>query len=75
MTDSKNQLRDRLILVGTGIVCAVLAALFWRWAGMHGFTILLAMSMVAQGFDNFRLRQQVKRLKQRVKGLTPDIEE
>ena len=72
MTNWKDKLRDKLMLVGTGILGAALAFLFARSAGEHFFTIQsILLSTVLLG-DNFLLRKRIRVLKEQldtVKGL------
>ena len=72
MTNWKDKLRDRLMLVGTGILGAALAFLFVRSTGEHFFTIQsIVLSTVLLG-DNFLLRKRIRVLKEQldtVKGL------
>lgn len=63
MTNWKHKLRDRLLLVGAGIFCAVLSLLFLRLAGEQGITIL---TLVVLGADNLLLRRRVRELKQQL---------
>ena len=52
-------MKDRLLLMGAGVVCSLLAWLFWRMAGQWGFPVL-AMSAILGG--NLRLRRRIREL-------------
>ncbi|MEL6382693.1 MAG: hypothetical protein AAFQ89_09495 [Cyanobacteria bacterium J06626_18] len=66
MTGEKNRLRDTLLLVSTGILCAVLSLLFWQSLGEQGFLVLFTLLSGVLLVENFRLRKTVQDLKQRL---------
>ncbi len=58
----QDRIKDRLMLVVVGILGAVGAALFWRWAGDRGWQILMLISWLGAVLENVRLRKRLKAL-------------
>ena len=56
------KMKDGILLLGTSLVCAAGAWLFWRTTGQWGFLILATISYCALMIDNVRLRKRIKEL-------------
>ena len=54
-----NIVKDSILLLLTGIVCAGLAWVFWHFVGEHGVVIILLLGMAGLAADNRRLRRRL----------------
>lgn len=55
-------IKDTSLLISTGIICSILAWLFLHYTGIYGDRILLTGVVIAQFFENRRLKNIVKEL-------------
>jgi hypothetical protein len=53
-------MRDRLLLIVAGAVCAVLAWMFWHILGNDAFSVFPTIMLVVVVIDNVRLRRQLR---------------
>ena len=53
-------MKDSLLLLLTGIVCAAGAWLFFRYFGQEAFGILMLVSLIGAIADNARLRRRLR---------------
>jgi len=53
-------LKDQCILLGAGLVCAVLAWAFWHYAGADGGAIPVMLAFISVVLDNRRLRARLR---------------
>lgn len=53
--------KDRLLLLLTGLICAVLAAMYWRFVGLaNGVIIILLLTNTSLMAENRLLRRSLK---------------
>lgn len=52
---------DRSLLVVVGVVCAILAWIFWSSLGQNAFDVFGAILLVYLLAENFTLRQYIKK--------------
>lgn len=55
-------MKDKVILLITGIVVSALALLFWKYAGEYGFLIFYFSLIFGLITDNARLRKKIREL-------------
>ncbi|MRW94711.1 hypothetical protein GJ699_32575 [Duganella sp. FT80W] len=55
-------MKDGLLLLATGLLCAGGAALFFRLFGSDALNIIVLLTMIATVIDNFRLRRRLRQL-------------
>ncbi len=55
-------MKDGLMLLLTGIVCSVGAALFFRIFGSDAMDIIMLFALVGSVADNFRLRRRLREM-------------
>jgi ABC-type siderophore export system fused ATPase/permease subunit len=53
-------MKDRLALILTGGVAAIVAAAFWRYLGQDAFSVLSIVAVLTLTADNVRLRRQLR---------------
>jgi hypothetical protein len=53
-------MKDRFLLVATGIACSLLAWAFWHYLRGQGFSVLPALFLVVAVADNARLRRELR---------------
>jgi UDP-N-acetylmuramyl pentapeptide phosphotransferase/UDP-N-acetylglucosamine-1-phosphate transferase len=58
----ENEMKDRLLLIVTGVVFAGLAWFFWHTTQQWGFLILIIIGYGGLLSDNIRLRRRIKEL-------------
>jgi hypothetical protein len=52
--------KDQMGLLLAGIVCALLAAAFWRWLGADGWNVIGIIAIVSLAVENRRLRRELR---------------
>ena len=62
--NAKNQFTDRFLLLVTGLACALLASLFWRYSQEKGFIVLSLLLNVVLLAQNRRLRIENAKLRE-----------
>ncbi len=55
-------MKDGLMLLLTGFVCAGCAALFFRFFGSDALNIIVLLTMVGTLIDNVRLRRRLREM-------------
>ncbi|MYM75648.1 hypothetical protein GTP56_26125 [Duganella sp. FT134W] len=55
-------MKDSLLLLLTGIVCAAGAWLFFRYFGQEAFGILMLVALIGAIADNARLRRRLREM-------------
>jgi len=55
-------MKDGLILLITGLLCAAGAALFFRLFGSEAFSVIILVTLVSVLLDNFRLRRRLREM-------------
>lgn len=53
-------MKDKILLIITGIVCALLAWIFFYSAGEDSFSIMSMILIICLMSDNYRLRKKIK---------------
>lgn len=53
-------MKDSVLLLVSGVICAVSAALFWRIFDVYGFGIIMSVIVLTLTIDNARLRRQLR---------------
>jgi hypothetical protein len=55
-------MKDGLMLLITGLLCAGGAALFFRFFGSDAMSIIMLLALVGATVDNFRLRRRLREM-------------
>ena len=55
-------MKDRVMLLCTGIVCAVFAWASWHFVGLSMAVLVMALWLIVYAVDNYQLRRQVRSL-------------
>ena len=55
-------MKDQFALLGSGVVCALLAWVSWRWWGDYLTWAVFVIVLIGYAVDNGRLRGQVRTL-------------
>ena len=55
-------MKDGLMLLIAGLICAGVAALFFRFFGNDAFTIITLVTLVGALVDNARLRRRLREM-------------
>jgi uncharacterized membrane protein YfcA len=55
-------MKDGLMLLIAGLLCAGVAALFFRFFGSDAFTIITLVTLVSALVDNARLRRRLREM-------------
>lgn len=55
-------MKDALLLLATGMVCAFVASAFWRHLGSDGFGVLNSLLVTLLVVDNIQLRRKLRAL-------------
>jgi len=53
-------MKDSVLLLVSGVICAASAALFWRIFDVYGFGIIMSVIVLTLTIDNARLRRQLR---------------
>lgn len=53
-------MKDALLLLTTGLACALLASAFWRYLGSNGFGVLNSLLIIVLVADNIQLRRKLR---------------
>jgi uncharacterized membrane protein YfcA len=53
-------MRDRLLLIFAGSICALLAWVVWHYLYNDAFSLLLTITLIFMAVDNVRLRRQLR---------------
>jgi len=53
-------MKDGLLLLLTGLVCAAAAWAFWHYLGDDAVAVLMCVALVSVVADNIRLRRKLK---------------
>jgi hypothetical protein len=56
-------MKDSLLLLLTGLACAVGAWAFWHYAGDDAVAVLMTVALLSTVADNIRLRRKLKQMK------------
>lgn len=61
-------MKDGLMLLITGLLCAGGAALFFRFFGSDAMSIIMLLALVGATVDNFRLRRRLREMGDKPEG-------
>jgi uncharacterized membrane protein YfcA len=53
-------MKDRLLLIFAGGICALLAWAFWKYLGSDALSLLPTVMLIVAVIDNVRLRRQLR---------------
>jgi hypothetical protein len=67
-------LKDQVLLLVAGIVCAGLAALYFNFLGENAFTLLLEIALVAFVVDGIAMRRKLKQSEKERAAVPPSSE-
>lgn len=55
-------IKDRMLLISTGVISSILAWIYWHYIGVYGDRILLIGIVIAQFLENRQLKKKVTEL-------------
>lgn len=54
--------KDSILLITVGIVCSMIAWMYWYWTGKYGDRIFIFAVTIALFLENIQLKRKLKRL-------------
>lgn len=61
-------MKDQLLLLLTGLICAALSWLFFWYFGQEAFSILALVALIGALADNARLRRRLREMEAKQEG-------